>query len=452
MISTWRKKRTERRVTKRGFMKKTNMELVIPSQFTCPISLDLMKDPVTLSTGITYDRENIEKWINEGVNIHPTCPITNQELIKRGDGSMDPVLIPNHSIRKMIQQWCVENKEHGIERIPTPRIPVSSSDVTELLAKITNSCKVEMHDSSLCKELVTKVKDLASESDRNKCRFVNSGTGKVLSSAFLELSEGKSAKNDLTGEVILSTLALFLPLDVKSKSILGSISSLRWIAWFLKNGSLSCRRNAVLVLREILRMEQHDKVEMLLAIDGALEGLVKLVKEPICPKTTKASLLTIYHMVNSSSLSSKSRFVDVGFVELLLEMLVDCDKSLCEKALGVLDGILSYEEGVQRACSYALTMPVLVKKLLRVSDLATEFSVSILWKICKNEKRENNGDCLLVEALQVGAFQKLLLMLQVGCSDTTKEKAGELLKLLNVHRNRAECVDSLDFKSLKRTF
>ncbi|MCD9561322.1 hypothetical protein HAX54_020379 [Datura stramonium] len=455
MISTWRKKRREKRVNaKRGLVKNTNMELMIPSQFTCPISLDLMKDPVTLWTGITYDRENIEKWIYEGGN--QTCPITNQELKCGGSGIDDPVLIPNHSIRKMIQQWCVENKEHGIERIPTPRIPVSSSDVSELLEKITNSSKSETQDSDLCRELAIRVKNLASESDRNKCCFVTNGIGKVLSAAFLELSEGKNAKDASTGEVILSTLTLFSPLDVKSKSILGSISSLCWISWFLKNGSLSSRRNAVLVLREILKMEEaHDKVEILLTIDGALEGLVKLVKEPICPTTTKASLSTIYHMVNSSSQSSKSRFVDVGLVELLLEILVDCDKSICEKALGVLDGILSIcEEGVERAYSYALTVPVLVKKLLKVSDLVTEFSVSILWMIFKNEKRgNNNGDCVLVvEALQVGAFQKLLLLLQVGCSETTKEKASQLLKLLNVHRDRGECVDSLDFKSLKRTF
>ncbi|XP_060196420.1 U-box domain-containing protein 21-like [Lycium barbarum] len=447
MISAWRKKRTEKRVTKRGLMKKTKTELVIPSQFTCPISLDLMKDPVTLSTGITYDRKNIEKWINESGK-NQTCPITNQEL----KCDIEPVLIPNHNIRKMIQQWCVENKEHGIDRIPTPRIPVSSTDVTEMLAKITNSSKLEMQDSNMCKELVIKVKNLVNESDRNKRCFATNGTTKVLSAAFLEFSEGKNMTNASTGEVILSTLTLFLPLDVKSKSILGSISSLYFLAWFLNNGSLSSRRNAVFVLREILKMEEPDKVETLLKIEGALEGLVNLVKEPICPTTTKASLLAIYHMVNSSSQASKSRFVDVGLVELCLEVLVDCDKSICEKALGVLDGILSYEEGRKRAYSYALTVPVLVKKLLRVSDLATEFSVSILWKICKNEKRENNEGCVLVEALQVGAFQKLLLLLQVGCSETTKEKASELLKLLNVHRDRAECVDSLDFKSLKRTF
>lgn len=89
-----------------------SMELTIPSHFRCPISLDLMKDPVTLSTGITYDRESVEKWIESGKE---TCPVTNQIL-----ASFD--LIPNHAIRKRIQDWSVENKSYGIERIPTPKI------------------------------------------------------------------------------------------------------------------------------------------------------------------------------------------------------------------------------------------------------------------------------------------------------------------------------------------
>ncbi|KAJ4967126.1 hypothetical protein NE237_018975 [Protea cynaroides] len=32
-------------------------EVDVPSYFLCPISLQIMKDPVTVSSGITYDRE-----------------------------------------------------------------------------------------------------------------------------------------------------------------------------------------------------------------------------------------------------------------------------------------------------------------------------------------------------------------------------------------------------------
>lgn len=445
MISTWRKKRASRKSNSKKQIEAKNMELLmIPNHFKCPISLDLMKDPVTLSTGITYDRVSIETWIESD---NQTCPITKKVL-----KTLDP--IPNHTLRKMIQEWCVENKDHGVERIPTPRIPVTSSEVSEILRKVESCCK-SRQDSEFGRELVMKMRKVIKESTRNKRCFVTNGAGKILSSTLLGFTEKASAYEVETIEEILSTLTILLPLDGESKSILGSKSSLNCMIWFMKCGSLSSRRNSVFLLKEVMRMEEIWRVEELLKIDGALESLVKLLKEPICPTTTKASLLTIYHMVNSSQLSNekaRSKFVDLGLVELLIETLVDCEKSICEKALGILSGICNSEEGRKRANNYALTIPVLIKKMLRVSDLTTEFSVSILWKLIgKNEKRENNV-VLINEALQVGAFQKLLLLIQVGCSENTKEKASELLKLLNMHRGKVECIDSLDMKNLKRPF
>ncbi|XP_009600234.1 U-box domain-containing protein 21-like [Nicotiana tomentosiformis] len=450
MMSTWRKRRAAKRSnSKKELIEEKTMELLmIPSHFKCPISLDLMKDPVTLSTGITYDRESIETWIEGG---NQTCPITKQVL-----KYLEP--IPNHTMRKMIQQWCVENKDHGVERIPTPRIPVTSSEATEILREIESCCSFEQHDSKYsCRELVLKVKIMIKESARNRRCFVTNGAGKILSSTLLGFSEKLSVHDVETMDEILSALTILLPLDGESKSILGSKSSLNCLVWFLKCGSLSSRRNSVLLLKEIMRIDEKWRVEELLKNDGVLEALVKLVKEPICPTTTKASLLTIYHMVNSShsiNEKAKAKFADLGLVELLVETLVDCEKSICEKVLGILVGICSSEEGKRRAYGYALTIPILIKKLLRVSDLATEFSVSILWKLIgKNEKRENiGGNIVLIEALQVGAFQKLLLLIQVGCSERTKEKASELLKLLNLHRGRIECIDSLDLNNLKRPF
>ncbi|KAM1232407.1 hypothetical protein ACFX13_042966 [Malus domestica] len=41
---------------------KTAMDDFPPYHFKCPISMELMKDHVTISTGVTYERNNIEKW------------------------------------------------------------------------------------------------------------------------------------------------------------------------------------------------------------------------------------------------------------------------------------------------------------------------------------------------------------------------------------------------------
>ncbi|XP_027098175.1 U-box domain-containing protein 21-like [Coffea arabica] len=442
MILSWRKKRAARRAAKKQNLEVTsNMELTIPSHFRCPISLELMKDPVTLSTGITYDRDSIEKWIEAGNSI---CPVTNQVL-----RSFEPV--PNHALRMMIQDWCVEKRSYGIERIPTPRIPISSYEVSEILSGIQTA--KDQQDAERCREMVLKIKELAKDSERNKRCISANGTGGVLAAAFKTFSKVPFEQNVELLEEILSALITISPLDGEAKSYLGSDSSLHCMVWFLKNGNLSGRRNSVLALIEIVSSDQR-KIDELLEIGGAIEALVKLIKEPISPSTTKASLLLMYHIVSNppSSANSKviARLTEMELVKILLEMLVDCEKSICEKALGVLDEVCSYDEGMEKAYGNALSVPVLVKKLLRISDLATQFSVSILWKLCKNDKSE--GGDVLVEALQLGAFQKLLLLLQVGSTDGTKEKTTELMKLMNVYRDRAECTDSLDFKNLKRSY
>ncbi|KAJ7971683.1 RING-type E3 ubiquitin transferase [Quillaja saponaria] len=90
-------------------------EIDVPPFFLCPISLEIMKDPVTISTGITYDRESIEKWLFSGKN--NSCPVTKQPLTESTD------LTPNHTVRRLIQAWCTVNASHGVERIPTPKPP-----------------------------------------------------------------------------------------------------------------------------------------------------------------------------------------------------------------------------------------------------------------------------------------------------------------------------------------
>ncbi|XP_058079619.1 U-box domain-containing protein 21 [Magnolia sinica] len=420
------------------------VDLAIPAHFRCPISLDLMKDPVTLCTGITYDRQSIDTWIEAG---NLTCPVTNQVL-----RSMDQ--IPNHTIRRMIQDWCVENRSYGIERIPTPRIPVTTTEVSVILLEITTACRAR--DDVRCLELVKKINALGKESERNRQCITAIETGRVLSATFDAFATSSMENHVAILEEILLALTWMFPLYDEARIYLGSSASLHCMAWFLKCGSLGGRRATVLAVKDLASSEQRH-VNALVGTDGLLEALVKMIKEPICPTTTKASLMTIYYMVSSSSPSSSSpkqktaeRFVELGLVALLLEALVDSEKSICEKALAVLDGICDCDEGRKMAHDHALTVPILVKKIFRVSNMATEFAVSVLWKLSKNCKEEDGG--ILVEGLLVGAFQKILLLLQVGCGERTKEKATDLLKLLNGYRGRGECIDSMDFKQLKRPF
>ncbi|KAK9684699.1 hypothetical protein RND81_10G226200 [Saponaria officinalis] len=70
-----------------------------PEDFRCPISLELMMDPVTISTGQTYDRVSILKWLNAG---HLLCPKTGEKL-------SSSEFVPNSALKKLIHGFCEEN-------------------------------------------------------------------------------------------------------------------------------------------------------------------------------------------------------------------------------------------------------------------------------------------------------------------------------------------------------
>lgn len=71
------------------------LEVKIPSFFRCPISLDVMRSPVSLCTGVTYDRASIQRWLDSG---NTTCPATMLPL-----PSTD--LVPNLTLRSLISHW-----------------------------------------------------------------------------------------------------------------------------------------------------------------------------------------------------------------------------------------------------------------------------------------------------------------------------------------------------------
>ena len=88
------------------------------------------------------------------------------------------------------------------------------------------------------------------------------------------------------------------------------------------------------------------------------------------------------HLVSGSNRAA-ARFAELGAVLVVVELVLDADKRTSEKALAVLDGVLCADTGLRSACAYALVMPVLVKKMLRMSYMATWFVVSVLWRLCR---------------------------------------------------------------------
>lgn len=68
-----------------------------PLEFVCPITLDIMEDPVVLADGFTYERTAIEDWMDVNTN----SPMTGARVSK--------TMIPNTILRVMINEWKERN-------------------------------------------------------------------------------------------------------------------------------------------------------------------------------------------------------------------------------------------------------------------------------------------------------------------------------------------------------
>merc|ERR1719453_1094161 len=64
----------------------------LPSELFCPITHDVMTDPVVAQDGHTYERNAIEKWFSKG---NLKSPTTGEEM-------PSTALVPNRAIRAQI--------------------------------------------------------------------------------------------------------------------------------------------------------------------------------------------------------------------------------------------------------------------------------------------------------------------------------------------------------------
>jgi hypothetical protein len=69
--------------------------------FICPLTLEVMRDPLMDRKGLNFERHAIVEWLNRG---NATCPLTREPLSYSK-------LVPNAALRLKIEQW---KKDHNI--------------------------------------------------------------------------------------------------------------------------------------------------------------------------------------------------------------------------------------------------------------------------------------------------------------------------------------------------
>jgi hypothetical protein len=70
----------------------------IPEDFLCPLTLEIMDDPVVSKDGKNFDRRAILQWLHKG---NDTCPLTRQPL-------RPSLLVPNYKLKMSIRKWKMD--------------------------------------------------------------------------------------------------------------------------------------------------------------------------------------------------------------------------------------------------------------------------------------------------------------------------------------------------------
>lgn len=364
----------------------------VPFVFICPISLEPMQDPVTLCTGQTYERSNIVKWFSMG---HFTCPITMQEL-------WDDSLTPNSTLHHLIQTWFCQKYLALKKR--SEDVQGRCLDLLEMLKKVKGQTRVQK-----LKELRT----IVTSHESVKKTVVDNGGVSFLSSLL-----GPFTSHAVGSEAI----AILVSLRLNSDSIANLLqpTKMSLMVDVLNEGSIETKINCAKLMETLFNGSETVPSLSLLA------GVLRLVKDKRHPPGILVGLRLLKIIGSQESL--RSSIIRIGGVVHLVEMLPHFNSECLELSLYVLDVLSSIPEGVLALKNCSNTIPYLVRLLMKISEICTQYALSILWEVCKLSPEE-----FTAIAVNHGLAAKLLLVIQSGCNPGLKQQSAELLKFCTLN-------------------
>ncbi|KAK7317855.1 hypothetical protein RJT34_02429 [Clitoria ternatea] len=376
--------------------------IVIPEDFLCPISLELMRDPVIVATGQTYERSYIQRWIDCG---NATCPKTQQKL-------QHLTLTPNYVLRSLISQWCIE---HNIEQptgLTNGKIKKSDGsfrDVTgdiaaiEALVRKLSSRSIEERRAA-----VTEIRSLSKRSTDNRILIAEAGAIPVL-------------VNLLTSEDVLTqdnavTSILNLSIYENNKGLIMLAGAIPSIVQVLRAGTMEARENAAATL---FSLSLADENKIIIGASGAIPALVELLQNG-SPRGKKDAATALFNLCIYQG--NKGRAIRAGIITALLKMLTDSSKSMVDEALTIMSVLASHQEA-KVAIVKASTIPVLIDLLRTGLPRNKENAAAILLALCKRDA--DNLACIS----RLGAVIPLSELARNG-TERAKRKATSLLEHL----------------------
>ncbi|XP_057455895.1 E3 ubiquitin-protein ligase PUB23-like [Lotus japonicus] len=399
-------------------------EIEIPQYYVCPISFQLMKDPVTAVTGITYDRESIEQWLQKARDC--VCPVTKQPLPRSSQ-----YLTPNHTLRRLIQAWCSSNSTNGVDQIPTPKTPIEKSHIEKLVK--------DLEVPRLYKAALEKLREFATESERNRTSMAE--TGVVKGVVKLINKNFKEGRRTIFLEEALRIVHLLWNVPTMSysmKNLVGTnmdfINSLTWIVLLHMEKNVKMVNEAMPLLKLTIEVANSTLVANL--DSGFFTGMVNVLRKRALSQQAIKSALHI--LVQTCPLGrNRTRIVEAGAVTELIELeLEKPEKNISELIFNLLAHLCSCADGREHFLRHAAGIAVVSKRILRVSPGTDDRAVHILGIIARYSQSKE----FVQEMLRVGAVSKLCMVMQADCASYLKEKARDILRLHSTAWNNSPCI------------
>ncbi|CAN4083895.1 unnamed protein product [Withania somnifera] len=353
-----------------------------PDDFRCPISLEIMSDPVILSSGHTFDRSSIQRWVDSG---HRTCPVTKLPI-------SDPVsLIPNHALRSLISKYTLVS-------LPKPQsYPDPQSLVQTLIA--SSSSRLESKIISL-----DQLSKLSKRDSAIRRKLTESG---AVSTVLNCVNSGGLQEKALH-------LLLNLSLDDDNKVGLVAEGVVGKVVTALRRGTGDSRAVAATVLTSLAVVEVNKAT--IGAYPDAILGLISLLwggngRER---KEAATALYTLCSFPDNRVRAVENRAVPI---------LIQNANSGLERAVEVLGLLAKCKEGRQEMAKFGGLLDVLIKFLKNGSSRAVQYALLTISLLCSCSER------MRMLVLREGVFEICVGLLEDD-NEKVRRNANSLIQVL----------------------
>ncbi|KAL5706178.1 U-box domain-containing protein 15 [Ranunculus cassubicifolius] len=370
--------------------------LSIPNEFLCPITLEIMTDPVIVASGQTYERESILKWLKTN---HKTCPKTRQTL-----GHL--TLAPNFALRNLILQWCDKNNFKLPKKEVHPDTEsTSNKQVEEILGLIQDLYSDQL---DIQRKAVMKIRILSKENPENRVTIANYGGITPLVQLLLY--------PDANIQEHAVTALLNLSIDEVNKRYIAREGAIPAIIEILRHGKTEAQENSAACLFSLSVLDENKGT---IGSSNGIPPLVDLLQNGSV-RGKKDAATALFNL--SLNQANKARAINAGIVKPLLELLSDKNLGMIDEALSILLLLASHPEGRNRIGQLKF-VEMLVRFIKSGTPKNKECATAVLLELGLHDSNS------ILAALQFGVYEYLVEVSKSGTS-RAQRKANSLLQLM----------------------